>query len=81
MADDFAANCNADSVIIEYHVLAYYYGWQFDALRKLPRTYRQVFCHKVQKQIEAENGKKANPFDGGAPVLKSGGKPYKESRY
>ena len=76
-----AANCDGEGVLAEYHVLAYFYGWAFDALRELPRTYRQAFCWKVKKQIEAENGKTAGPTGGDASELISGGKPYRESGY
>ena len=77
------ANCDVENVMAEYHVLAYFYGWAFAEIRGLPRTYRQSFCHKVKKQVDAENGKdKKNPLDGaGTPDLISGGKPYKESSY
>ena len=73
------ANCDVESVMAEYHVLAYFYGWAFAELRDLPRMYRQSFYYKVKKQIEAENGKKENPLDGNTPELISGGKPYIES--
>ena len=77
-----AANCDVESVMAEYHILAYFYGWTFAELRGLPRMYRQFFCHKVKKQVEAENGKKDNPLDGNnTPELISGGKPYMESDY
>ena len=80
-ADDVAASCNVENVIAEYHILAYYYGWPFAAIRGLPRSFRQLFCYKIQKQIEAENGKNVKPLDGGATELISGGKPYRESNY
>ena len=82
LADDLAVNCDIEAVMAEYHVLAYFYGWSFSELRDLPRTYRQMFCYKVKKQIEAENGKKENPLVGNnTSELISGGKPYIESSY
>ena len=74
-----AANCDVESVMSEYHVLAYFYGWAFAELRGLPRTYRQSFCYKVKEQVDAENGKKENPPGGNTPELISGGKRYVES--
>ena len=79
LADDFLANCDAEGVLAEYHVLAYYYGWGFGELRNLPRGHRQVFCHKVVRQVEAENGVKRDPLGDGAPT--HGGKPYREGNH
>ena len=64
----------------EYHALAYHYGWGFDALRALSRTYRHGFCRKVVEQMEAEGGKGRGPFNSAnddAPP-KHGGRPYRE---
>ena len=77
--DLISAGCDIDDVLYEYHVLAYHYGWPYETVRRLPHTLRQVFCHKVKKQIEAENGKKENPLENASATSIKSGKPYKES--
>ena len=59
-------------------MLAYYYNWSYSEIKSLPKTAREVFCYKVKKQIDAENGKKDNNMIAN-DMYKLGGKPYKES--
>jgi hypothetical protein len=52
-----------DDLLDEYHVIAYYYHWTEDTIRKLAIDRRKAYFKRIQRQVKAENGDKSMDAD------------------